>query len=156
LLSDKTVKYSGEKLIAKPITKVLKGGPNGKPKWQTAGLEAYALMNSEISDHFHDLCLNTGNIDLYTYVKDLADQQSNTDRIRIRYILSIPDKGNKSRVVAISDYWTQLILRPIMEDVQNHIKHRFKGRVYSHDHELGFNAARDASIPGFKSYDMTS
>lgn len=95
--------YSGE-LNSVPATRVLSNGPNGKPKWQTAEVEAYALINSELNVHFKNLCQLTGNMDLYNYIENIAKTQDRTDRIRLRYIVGIRGKGNKCRLVAISDY----------------------------------------------------
>lgn len=59
-------------LISSPTLKVISSGPNSKPKWQTAELEAYVLMHSEYAPHFEALCQATGNLDLYKFVKHRA------------------------------------------------------------------------------------
>lgn len=95
--------YTGE-LYTVPSVRVLSNGPNGKPKWQTAEVEAYALIHSELNVHFKNLCQLTGNIDLYNYMEGITKNLNRTERIRLRYITSVRDKGNKCRLVAISDY----------------------------------------------------
>lgn len=143
-------------LISKPTLKVTSSGPNGKPKWQTAELEAYALIHSEYEPHFKHLCQATGNMDLYNYVSHRASLLDRNDRVRLRYILSIADKGNKSRLIAISDYWTQIILFPIMEDVKCWISQNYSNVESSYDHTVGFDKLKKFIRPGVKSKDIKS
>jgi len=147
--------FSGE-LITKPSTRVLSNGPNGKPKWQTADVEAYALLNSELNISFKDLCLATGNNDLYECMRSIASKQNRVDRKRLRYITTIRDKGNKCRLVAISDYWTQVLLEPIMNDVKEYTKTKFRGVSYSDNHAKGFDNLKKFIRPGVESYDISS
>jgi hypothetical protein len=154
-LSKNVEVVSGE-LITKPSTRVLSSGPNSKPKWLTADLEAYALMRSELHESFHSLCLATGNSDLYEYMKSRADSLTRVDRARLRYITTVRDQGNKCRLVAISDYWTQVLLEPIMLDVQKYIQTKFNGISFSNNHSAGFHGMKRHLRPGIKSYDVTS
>lgn len=55
------VKTANLELITKPSLRVLSNGPNGKPKWQTTEVEAYALIKSELHEPFKALCTATGN-----------------------------------------------------------------------------------------------
>jgi hypothetical protein len=150
------VALNTEELITKPSMRVLSNGPNGKPKWMTADVEAYALLNSKLNIPFKDLCYATGNVDLYTCMESIALKQSRVTRKRLRYITTIRDKGNKCRLVAISDYWTQVLLEPIMFNIQEYTKQRFKEVSYSNDHAEGFNNLKKYIRPGVESYDVTS
>lgn len=143
-------------LISKPTTRVLKNGPNGKPKWQTAEAEAYTLINSEYNTYFKDLCNSTGNKDLYIYMSEISKGFTRKDRSRLRYITTIADSGNKCRLVAISDYWTQVILEPIMVDVQRFINYRYKNVSSNLNHAQGFNKLKTWIKPGIASYDIKS
>jgi hypothetical protein len=58
--------------------------------------------------------------------------------------------------VAISDYWTQVILEPIMVDVQSYTKERFANVSFSSAHEKGFINLKKFIRPGVKSYDISS
>jgi hypothetical protein len=145
-----------KELITKPTLRVMSQGPNNKPKWQTADLEAYALMHSELRVPFKNLCDLTGNIDLYNYVEAISAKQDRKERARLRYILSFPDKGNKSRNIAISDYFTQILLRPIMFCMKDFINKRFEGKSFAHDHSEGFNQLFSWIAPGVKSVDIKS
>jgi len=152
----KKSKYSPKELVSKPSLRVLRSGPNSKPKWQTAEVEAYALINSELHDSFKELCINTGNNDLYEYMKTLSARQDRVTRIKIRHIVSVPDKGNKSRMVAISDYWTQVLLQPIMTDIQSFIQFHYSNVCSNKNHLEGFEKLKRFVRPGIKSYDITS
>lgn len=152
----KEVRLANLELITKPSLRVLSNGPNGKPKWQTTEVEAYALMNSELHEPFELLCTATGNYDLYKYMQRIASKLSRVDRKRLRYITTIRDQGNKCRLVAISDYWTQVLLEPIMRDVQSYTSKRFTNVSFSRDHASGFENLKRFIRPGVKCYDITS
>lgn len=141
-------------LITKPTTRVLSNGPNGKPKWQTADVEAYALMNSELHEPFKKLCFATGNKDLYEYMQTIASSHNRVERKRLRYITTVRDSGNKCRLVAISDYWTQVLLEPIMIDVERYTSTRFKKVSFSRNHAQGFENLKKFIRPGVNSYDV--
>jgi len=143
-------------LITKPATRVLSNGPNGRPKWLTADVEAYALMNSVLHEPFQNICELTGNNDLYEYMKARSESQDRVSRKRLQYITAIRDKGNKCRLVAISDYWTQCLLEPIMMDTQLYIEKRFSKVSFSKNHVQGFNNLKKLIKPGYKSYDISS
>ena len=63
-------------LITEPTEKLMNNGPNGKPKWQTADVEAYALLNSELSTPFVQLCEMTGNQKLLSFMRRIAAKQT--------------------------------------------------------------------------------
>jgi hypothetical protein len=142
-------------LCTRPSLRVLANGPNGRPKWMTADVEAYALINSALHEHFKDLCTSTGNLELYDYMVRRASSYDRVTRKRLRYITTVKDKGNKCRLVAISDFWTQILLEPIMLDCQQYINSSFK-TCYSKDHAKGFNMLKKYIRPGIKSYDVSS
>lgn len=143
-------------LITKPSLKVTSNGPNAKPKWMTAEIEAYALIHSVLHSTFKQMCLVTGNNDLYEYMKNIATQQTPEQKVRLRYLTAVADKGNKSRLIAISDYWTQVLLRPLMKSVQNIIKVRYRNHCSIDDHNRGFELLKNTIQPGFCSYDIVS
>jgi len=98
----------------------------------------------------------TGNQNLYEFVKRLAEKQEPKEGVRLRYLTAIADKGNKSRIVAISDYWSQILLRPLMLEVQDVISSHFKEFSSLKSHTEGFNKLKKFIRPGIKSYDITS
>jgi len=150
------VKRTEGTFLTKPSTRVASIGPNRKPKWQTADIEAFALMDSEYNIPFKILCDATGNQVLYNYMKELASGIDKMERTRLRHLLAIPDSGNKCRIVAVSDYWTQVILEPIMRDVQSYTRERFRDISYSDNHAKGFENLKRYIRPGIKCYDITS
>jgi hypothetical protein len=144
-------------LITEPTEKIVSNGPNGKPKWETADIEAKALSHSILWLPFKSLCDLTGNQNLALFVERVAENcELSIENVRLRYVTSIADKGNKCRLVAISDYWTQLLLRPLMKDVQYLIQKHFKGVSSAKSHKKGFNRLKKCIRKGVKSYDISS
>ena len=143
-------------LITEPTEKLMNNGPNGKPKWQTADVEAYALLNSELSTPFVQLCEMTGNQKLLSFMRRIAAKQTKALKKRIRYITSFGDKANRSRGVAISDYWTQILLRPLMLEIQEVIQEYFSDFTSITSHSSGFNKLKKFIRQGIKCYDISS
>jgi hypothetical protein len=100
-------------------------GPNGKPKLLTADMEAYGLVNSDLFKYVKDISMSSGNSSFIDYILFRSEQYElkpaedklKPEDIVLRKLTSIPDKGNKSRVIAISDIWTQAVLKPVEEQV---------------------------------------
>jgi hypothetical protein len=136
----------------------MSSGPNGKPKWESADDEAYALIHSDLHKHFKDLCEHTGNDDLYEYVEAQANSMNREEKtkMRLRYLMSLRDKGNRSRNIAISDYFTQMLLSPIMRTVKSFTNKYFNGKSASHNHAEGFRILKDFLKVGVMSYDIKS
>jgi hypothetical protein len=143
-------------LITEPTEKLVSSGPNRRPKWETADVEAKALVNSPLASSFETLCCLTGNQNLWTFIQGVANLQPPRKGTRLRYLTAIADKGNKSRAVALSDYWTQILLRPLMSDVQKIIHEYFHDYCSSKSHEQGFQKLKKFIRLGIKSYDITS
>lgn len=81
----------------------------------------------------------------------------NESRSRIlRKITSVYDSGNKSRVVAIPDYWTQCSLEPFENNVINAIKVIYPESSNIFDHPGGFRKLQNAIKPGTSCLDATS
>jgi len=74
----------------------------------------------------------------------------------LRKITSVPDSGNKSRVVAIPDYWTQCALAPFEDNILNVIKVVYPNSSNIFDHPGGFKKLQNAIKPGTSSLDATS
>jgi hypothetical protein len=145
-------------LITEPTEKFVNNGPNGKPKWETADLEAYALVHDPLYKHFCELANLTGNFRLIDFIEKISNKfdKNSTKDIRLRFITSIPDKGNKSRLIAISDYWTQILLKPLMEDVQSLTEIHFKQHSDSKSHSEGWKNLVNHLRPGINSYDISA
>jgi hypothetical protein len=95
-------------------------------------------------------------MDLYKYMINRASKFDRVERKRLRYITAIRDTGNKCRLVAISDYWTQVLLEPIMFDIQKYTSERFGKVSYSTNHAKGFDNLKKYIRPGVESYDVSS
>jgi len=157
-----------------------KNGPNGVINNQSCDLEALKLLETKrFSIPFKRLCELTDNLPYYEFMIKRAEAQrvtfnlqyeNLTDKeksrtplkdyvngllsgIYLRKLTSVPDTGHKSRTIAMSDYWTQTILRPVERDlVQTTIK------LYPHScdyfsHSKGFNRMFKRIKIGDKSYD---
>jgi hypothetical protein len=74
----------------------------------------------------------------------------------LRKITSVPDSGNKSRVVAIPDYWTQCALSPFEDNILNVIKVVYPLNSNIFDHKGGFIKLQNAIKTGTSSLDATS
>jgi hypothetical protein len=61
------------------------------------------------------------------------------DKAVLRLLVSVPDKGNKSRTVAIPDYFTQCLLTPFDKIINDTIKVFYPTCSNISDHEGGFD-----------------
>jgi hypothetical protein len=152
-------------LITEPTEKIVNNGPNGLPKWQSANSEAKALLNSPLWFSYENLCNLTGNQNLAEYIirlgrrdalKGTPKRLKNINNVKIRVVTSFPDKGNKSRNIAISEYWTQILLNPLMKDIQKLIDTYFNGLSANLSHSEGFKKLKENIRPGIESYDVSS
>jgi hypothetical protein len=112
-----------------------KNGPNGLPKLESAHKEAVVLCGSKLYTPWKRLASFMGFDLLHEYVSLLAKTKipSNrkesiltVDSTHLRKVVSVPDKGFKTRIVAINDFWTQLLLEPLRAYVQAVIQFLFK------------------------------
>lgn len=93
-------------------------GPNASPKLDSADSEAYKIVfvDKEIKGYLYDLIDHTANYGFKNYIesraesfkKFLKEQPEKSkivcENIYLRKLQSIPDRGNKSRVIAMCDY----------------------------------------------------
>jgi hypothetical protein len=125
-----------------------KSGPNGVPKIESATQEAVALLNSVLARPFKIICQELNCEYLYSYLELLVNNvnsdlgnSTNQSEVRqttnLRVLARIPDKGCKTRMVAIVDFWSQLILEPIRSYVQSVIELKFGKTDFRKDQDLG-------------------
>jgi hypothetical protein len=119
-------------------------GPNSLPKRETAIAEAYAIVNSHWIHKFTEYCVATENMDFLEYVKHLSSLYSEEtniplDQIILRKLVAIPDKGNKSRVIAICDIFTQMLLNSLERFVIECTSRNFPNNSAFMSHVEGFN-----------------
>lgn len=121
-------------------------GPNGKPKLETALPEGKVLTNSELFKPFQEICELTANSSFLKFFTNLVnDYEGDVSKIQLRKLTSIPDKGNKSRVVAICDFWTQTVLAPIETIVNRVAKQLFYNNCCFDSHTRGWNEIQNQS-----------
>lgn len=119
-------------------------GPNGLPKIESAPMEAYALTmgKDDLYRYMKEYCHITGNDSFISYLESVAkhfedknpEASDNFNNILLRKLSAIADVGNKSRTIAISDYWTQSLLQPL-EIAVNKVTNTIFGKeccFYSH------------------------
>jgi len=120
-------------------------GPNNLPKEETANMEAAALLSSSMHVHFRTLCQLTDNVPFYNYFVHCAENYMKTNpeadlsKVRLRKLAAVPDSGNKSRTVAICDFWTQTVLQPLEEDLKKKLTKEFPKSTAYFSHSNGFN-----------------
>jgi hypothetical protein len=125
-------------------------GPNGINKILSSGMEAYHLVfhDSKLWSAFKRLCALTSNQHFQTFVERIASDyklQSEENKelkvkgIRLRKLTSVPDSGNKSRTIAICDFWTQSLLASI-ERIVIRVTHKlFPTQCAYFSHSDGWN-----------------
>lgn len=127
---------------------LLKNGPNSVPKIESAYGEAVCLLKDKLFFPFRRVCSEMKADYLVSYLQALvSDPQAAEDQqdcyqgiTKLRYLVPIPDSGFKTRIVAICDFWTQLILEPIRAHVQLVIERKFEKSDFRKDHNLGVDA----------------
>jgi hypothetical protein len=94
-------------------------GPNSAPKLETANAEALKIISTpKFLKSFERIAFTTNNLDFIEFMKQSAsnfeksqpeDQKIDLSKIKLRKITAVPDSGNKSRTIAICDWWTQTL-----------------------------------------------
>lgn len=142
-------------------------GPNSVPKLESAGMEAYQILFNEpiLLEHFTNYCRETSNMDFLDYMKSVAEKHklaSQNDKtvkvkdIRLRKLTSIADSGNKSRTIAICDFWTQSLLQPIEAKIIGVTHKIYKDNCAFSSHSAGWEKIKNFLHPeGLKSLDAT-
>lgn len=109
-------------------TNYKKKGPSGKPKLESAPEEAILLLKDKsLSQPFRVICSALGVSYLISYMEALVsqtrakvpdDSNENLKEAKLRKLVTVADSGFKTRIVAIVDFWSQLVLEPIRHYVQ--------------------------------------
>lgn len=108
----------------------LKKGPNG-PSIATAHYDARAVLSHySLQSALYALSVNTGNSWIYRMMennaKEVPDMGYETGKIAL-----LQEGGGKTRVIAIGDYWSQNILRPIHDQIMNILRRMETDGTYS-------------------------
>jgi hypothetical protein len=128
---------------------IKKKGPNGVPKLESAIPEAHALLSSNLNRPFKIVCQELNLNYLYDYLLLLTSSkagsltnttnnvQSENSETKLRVLANVPDRGFKTRVVAIVDFWSQLVLEPFRSHVQFVIEKVFGNADYRLNQDEG-------------------
>jgi hypothetical protein len=137
-------------------------GPNGVPKLQSATAESIALLSGKLGKPFREYCELSGNSNYLGYVEDYSSRNNpgdagklKSDKIILRKLTSIADKGNKSRTVAICDFWTQTLLGPLERAEEKHLRKNFSRNSAFYSHSEGFNKVLAEYDETWKSIDAS-
>jgi hypothetical protein len=125
-----------------------KNGPNGEPKAESALREALYLHKSKLYNPFKRVCEELGCKYLYDYLDTLVTSPEVLESCKdafvqstlLRKLVKVPDSGFKTRIVAIVDFWTQLVLEPLRGHVQEVTKRLFDKTDFRLDQDRGVNA----------------
>lgn len=139
--------------ITRIPSNVSSSGPNGEIKIDSAQAEAFKLTQEvTLWRPFSSLCKMTGNKDFLLYVESLAKgyatntgddkTKKSLSDISLRRIVAVPDVGNKSRIVAICDFWTQILLEPLEAKIVKILEQKFQGVSFLNSHENGFKKVK--------------
>jgi hypothetical protein len=128
-----------------------RNGPNKVPKIESAIREASCLLKGKLRHPFSRICDEMNCSYLVDYLEalvpeDLAtEEKSNTthESTLLRKLVKVPDRGFKTRIVAIADFWTQLILEPVRDHVQSVTKRLFSKTDFRLDQDRGIAAMVD-------------
>jgi hypothetical protein len=122
-------------------------GPNSMPKTESALKEAYAICHRhpKFLEAFTNLCEETNNPSFLNYLKHCSSKYESelgsvkkTEVIKLRKLTSIPDAGNKSRTIAICDFWTQCALATLEKVVVRITSNLFNKHIAFFDHHAGW------------------
>jgi hypothetical protein len=137
-------------------------GPNSVPKAESALAEAKLLLDGDLTEPFTDYCNLTSNTQLLSYMENyiklgIEEPKSNRVAIRkditLRKLQAIASNGNKSRTIAICDFWTQTLLAPLEHKEQNDMVRRFAGRSAFLSHSQGWTNCQTQRDETFVSLD---
>jgi hypothetical protein len=102
-----------------------KNGPNGLHKLESSHSEAIELRNDTLWQPFSKLSSRLGLGVISEYVNRLAlipvpdkRDELNLNKVLLRKLVAVPDSGFKTRIVAIPDFWTQLLMEPVRAHIQ--------------------------------------
>jgi hypothetical protein len=135
-------------------------GPNKLNKVESADAEASKLLDPtcELKEHFIKLAHETLNFSLVSYMESRASEHLNKmqenpeykkkfKEVKLRKLTCIPDSGNKSRTIAISDYWTQSIFVPIEREVFRITRILYNNNIAFYGHSVGFDKLKSFPKP---------
>lgn len=129
---------SAQSYFIQPRMRMTKG-PNKEITLSTSILEAKMLCNTPaIWKSFKAFLIAVEAPEILEYIESISNASSidHGDAYLGRLTL-VPDSLNKHRMVAIVDYWTNLILSPLEEIIRNILRFDFSHTDYLRNHELG-------------------
>jgi len=128
-------------------------GPNGQPMADSALQEAWAIRHSRYWNSFQNLAIRLNGEDFLSYLEHCSNKYENSPNFSanvakatlLRKLVAIGDSGNKSRTVAMADFWTQNLLSVMEKDLIQILRNEFSESSDFFSHSSGFNKIREWS-----------
>lgn len=127
-------------------------GPNKVSKTESADAEAWQLLSQgeKLKESFGKWLTLTNNFGLQNYMEQRAQVHStrmDSDpeyrkrwaTVKLRVLRAVFDSGNKSRTVAICEFWTQSIFEPLENLVLRITRRIFEKNIAFYGHSAGFS-----------------
>jgi hypothetical protein len=110
-------------------------GPNG-PALITSHLDAFAVSdNEELLSDLGELSTKLGNNYFIERLNELVKCEVRPSGVELYTgrIAFLPDKGGKTRLIAIGDYWTQSVVRPLHDSMMATLRQIPEDSTYDQD-----------------------
>lgn len=148
----------GIRNLSLPIYDDIRGsltqGPNG-PSVMSSHIDAIAVMaQEEVWQNLQKLASLTGREDLISRIKLLAKPELCDSPLSGRIAL-LQQGGGKTRTIAIGDFWSQNLLRPIHDKIMSILKKMVTDGTYDQDDQVGRISRESLGHKTF-SYDLSS
>lgn len=131
-------------------------GPNRQVTLASSIKEAKLLLNDNVlGKSFRNFCVHTNCQNFLAYVEGLSEMDTDVSDAYLGRLALVPDSLNKHRLVAMVDYWTNLLLAPLEELVRSLLVKFFHKTDFLRNHEEGSTRVRDYNGPSW-SVDLSS
>lgn len=117
-------------------------GPNSRPKLNSALEEATVLRRDvKLYAAFKELCVITNNTHFLEFFEQCSKVHWGMELkgLIIRKLTTFPENANKSRAIAISDFWTQSVLAPVEQKVIEITKELYSKHCSYWSHSEGWD-----------------
>lgn len=141
-------------------------GPNNVKRYMSADKEAFTLYKSPEWEDFKRLAELTNQTHLTLLIENISNRlESELTPKELQKIISntllfkitaVPDSGNKSRTIAIGNFWIQKLLEPIVHNIRAVTKQLHPETCAVMDQTRGFLNLKEHLRDGIKCYDATA
>lgn len=111
-------------------------GPNGEAVL-TSHYDAVALKRANLSQKWNELASLLEH-PLRSSFSNMSSQEGLPENLHIGKISFIPEKGGKTRIIAVPDFWTQQLLKPFHQQITKIIRKKFPNTDSTFDQDKAF------------------